>query len=278
MWWIFLHHMSFFVLKYHMTWGIVMKRILLIVTATMILSACGQPKESNKSKQEKVTVTVSAAASLKDALSEIEKNFEKEHKNIDVKFNYGASGALAQQIKSGAPVDIFFSAAQDKVDALIKEKLIDAADSKTVIKNHLVVASQSEIKQLDALTNQDIKKIAIGNPDLVPAGAYGKEALENADIYTQIEERLVLAKDVRQVLTYVETQNVDAGIVYASDIKTSKKIKHTYKINDELHGDIVYPIAQIKSTKHPQESKKLFQYLQSNKSKVIYKSHGFDIK
>ncbi|WP_414044311.1 molybdate ABC transporter substrate-binding protein [Macrococcus animalis] len=254
-----------------------MKKLLLIILSTcVILGACANTsKEQDANK--KVTLTVSAAASLKDALTEIEKKYESEHNNIDVKLNYGASGALAQQIKSGAPVDIFFSAAQDKVDDLVKDKKIAKTETKPLIYNHLLVVSTLDTHKLTDLKYDSIKKIAIGNPELVPAGQYGKQALENAKVYESIKHKLVLTKDVRQVLTYVETKNVEAGIVYQSDLASSDKVKYSFKIDDALHDTIQYPIAKIKDTKNSKATNDLYEYLQTDASKKIYKKYGFDI-
>lgn len=107
-----------------------MRKIFIILSAVLLLSACNRSEEI-KQKEDKKIITVSAAASLKDALNEIEQKYEKKHQTIDLKFNYGASGTLAQQIKSGAPVDIFISAAEDKVDMLVEDKKINKEE-----KNH----------------------------------------------------------------------------------------------------------------------------------------------
>jgi len=239
----------------------------------LILNGCSINNQSNKK-----VITISAAASLKDALTEIEKQYEKKYKNVDLKFNFGASGALSQQIKSGAPVDLFISAAENKVDDLEAAKLVRKDERKTLLKNHLVVVSnKKKINDLSDLKDSNIEKIAIGNPDLVPAGSYGKEALEKSGLYNQIKDKLVLTKDVRQVLTYVETGNVEAGIVYVSDKQSSKKVKYSFEIEDTLHGQITYPIAIIKDTKHKNQVLELYEYLQKEEAKKIFKANGFDV-
>lgn len=254
-----------------------MKKTFLIFIVCILLSGCVNQEKEQVRSQEKVILTVSAAASLKNALNDIEKSYEAEHKHVDIKFNYGASGALAQQIMSGAPVDIFFSAAQDKVDDLVKNKAVDKEDTKSLLKNHLVLITEEKLTSLDDLQQEKIKKIALGNPELVPVGEYGKQTLENKKLYQKVKSKLVLTKDVRQVLTYVETNNTEAGIVYTSDLKSTNKIKHTLKIQDDLHEPITYPIAKIKDTKHKKETEELYQYLQNNQSKKVYQKYGFDI-
>lgn len=254
-----------------------MKKTLLIFFACILLCACGNQEEGQVKKDEKIILTVSAAASLKNALNDIEKSYEAEHKNIDIKYNYGASGALAQQIMSGAPVDIFFSAAQNKVDDLVKNKAVDKEDTNALLKNHLVLISEYKLTSLDDLKEKKIKKIALGNPQLVPAGEYGKQALENKKLYQTLKSKFVFTKDVRQALTYVETGNTEAGIIYSSDLNSKNKIKNILKIQDNLHEPITYPIAKIKDTRHKQETEELYQYLQNEQSKKVYQKYGFDI-
>lgn len=254
-----------------------MKKLLYFLVAVFVLSACSNDSEtSNKISEDKTVITVSAAASLKDALNDIEKAYEKEHKHVDLKFNYGASGALAQQIKSGAPVDVFISAAEDKVDDLVKDKKVNKQDTKQLLKNHLVIISKDKLENMNALTSDQVQKIALGNPDLVPAGNYGKQALERANLYEKLKPKYVLAKDVRQVLTYVETENVEAGIVYTSDLKASDKIKNAITIEDKMHDEIIYPAAIVKDTKHMKEAKAFYDYLEAPESIKVFEDAGFD--
>ncbi|QUR94497.1 molybdate ABC transporter substrate-binding protein [Macrococcoides canis] len=252
-----------------------MKKLFVILSAVLLLSACNQTDEIKQQKDKKI-ITVSAAASLKDALNEIEQKYEKEHQTIDLKFNYGASGTLAQQIKSGAPVDLFISAAEDKVDMLVEDNKINKEDKKSLLKNHLVLISNSPINSVQNLTSNKIEKIALGNPDLVPAGAYGKQMLENAGLYQKLKNKCILTKDVRQVLTYVETGNVDAGIVYASDVKSSEKIKYSFTIQDTMHDKIIYPAAIIKDTQHKEDAQQFFNYVAHPDTLKIFEKYGFD--
>ncbi|MGV2875452.1 molybdate ABC transporter substrate-binding protein [Macrococcus capreoli] len=252
-----------------------MKKIWVLLSICILLSGCGTSQ--NQTAKEKITITVSAAASLKNALTEIEKVYENKNKNIDIKFNYGASGALAQQIKSGAPVDLFFSAAQDKVDDLIKHQDINQSDTTILLKNHLVLISNDAIVSPETLKDNTIRKIAIGNPEVVPAGKYAAQTLKKLNLQETLKSKMVLTKDVRQVLTYVETGNTEAGFVYASDLKATSKVQHQLPLNDALHDPITYPIAKIKGTKHKKETDALYHYLQNDACKKIYKKYGFDI-
>ncbi|WP_414045222.1 molybdate ABC transporter substrate-binding protein [Macrococcus equi] len=255
-----------------------MRKILLLVLICIIMSGCGEQSATNKNSHEKVIITVSAAASLKNALSEVEKEYEKKHNHVDIKFNYGASGALARQIISGAPVDIFFSAAEDKTNGLVQHKVVDKQDVTSLLKNHLVLISNKKLSSVNDLQDKKIEKIALGNPETVPAGMYSKQVLDQSKLYQKVKSKIVQTKDVRQVLTYVETGNTEAGIVYTSDLHSDNNIKYKIRIDDKLHDTITYPIAKIKTTKHKQETDELYQYLISKQCKKIYQSYGFDIK
>ncbi|ULG74331.1 molybdate ABC transporter substrate-binding protein [Macrococcus brunensis] len=238
-----------------------------LALSLLLLAGC-----SNDKPAEKAEITVSAAASLKDALSVIEKNYEKDY-DVDIKFNYGASGSLANQIKAGAPVDLFFSAAQSKVDDLVKAGTVKKENQQTILENKLVIVSKSDVKDLNSLKQASIKKIAVGTPETVPAGAYAKEALTKADTWQDVQKKIVFTKDVRQALTYVESGNTDAGIVYATDAKGTQ-LKQT-DIQDALHSPITYPLALIKDN---QSSHAFYDYLQSDAAKKVYQSYGFNVK
>lgn len=238
------------------------------------------PENTGEDKQEgavekKVELTISAAASLQDALTEIVARFEKEHPDVLINFNFGASGSLQQQISQGAPADLFFSAAEDKFDKLVNDGLIDEKNGIDLVGNELVlvVPKGSKIKSFHDLTEAD--KLSIGTPESVPAGKYAKESLEKMDIWNNIEEKVVYAKDVRQVLTYVETNNVDAGIVYKTDALISEKVNIVDTAEENTHDPIIYPLGVIKDTSHPEEAKLFYDYLQNEKSMDIFKEYGF---
>ncbi|MBB6282569.1 molybdate ABC transporter substrate-binding protein [Geobacillus subterraneus] len=228
-------------------------------------------------RQQPVELTVSAAASLQDALEEVKTTFEREHPNIRVHYNFGSSGALQKQIAQGAPVDLFFSAAVLPFAELKKEELIDSAHEKTVLANELVliVPKQEEgaIQSLDDILRA--KRVAIGIPESVPAGIYAKQTLERAGLWETVKPRLVLAKDVRQVLTYVETGSVDAGFVYRTDALVSSNVKIAAVVPDGMHEPIVYPLGVVKTSKHLQEARQFYAYLTSEQALKQFERHGF---
>ncbi|KAB7669939.1 molybdate ABC transporter substrate-binding protein [Bacillus sp. B1-b2] len=247
------------------------------------LTACSTNEQTETSEKldtespKSVELTVSAAASLQDALTDISEEFEKEHSTIKINYNFGASGALQQQISQGAPVDLFFSAAEDKFDTLVAEGLIEEKNGIDLVGNSLVLVtpknSSIEMKSFNDMTKANT--VALGTPESVPAGKYGKDTLENIGVWDDIEDRVVFAKDVRQVLTYVETNNVDAGIVYQTDALTSDKVNIVATAEEDLHGPIIYPLGIVNNSSHLEEAELFYNFLKDNHAINILVEYGF---
>lgn len=254
------------------------KRYILFLMMLLLLAVSGCTAiQKQEAPDKKVELTISAAASLQDALKDIKTAFEKKHPHIKVVFNFGASGALQQQITQGAPVDLFFSAAEDKFDQLVHEGFIEKKKSADLVGNELVLVvpkdSNIDINGFDDLTKTE--KISIGTPETVPAGQYAKETLEHLNIWKTIEGKVVYAKDVRQVLTYVELNNVDAGMVYKTDALSSPKVEIAEIAKENTHEPIIYPAGVIKNSSHPKEAKQFYDYLQNEASMKILEMYGF---
>ncbi|MCR8842688.1 molybdate ABC transporter substrate-binding protein [Paenibacillus sp. SC116] len=240
-----------------------------------------QVSQDSSNKLEKVELTISAAASLTDALTEIQKSYEAAHPNIKLNFNFGASGALQQQIEQGAPADLFLSAAPKNMKALVDKALIDTNQQRTLLSNELVVIVPKEanttLESLEDFKKEDVKKLAIGIPESVPAGNYAKEALTYAQLWEPLQAKTVQAKDVRQVLQYVETENVDAGFVYKTDALTSSKVKIAFPVDPNSYSPVQYPVGIVKSTKHSKETEAFYTYLQSKEALDVFVKYGFSI-
>jgi molybdate transport system substrate-binding protein len=245
------------------------------ILVLLLISAC------SKTESKSVELTISSAASLHEALTEIKGQFEKEHKEITLLINIGSSGALKQQILQGAPADLFLSAAQDHFKELTQVGLIEESKQVELLSNQLVLITNNDnpksLTDLADLKLNSINKIAIGIPESVPAGMYAKQTLQNLALWDIVEPKLVQTKDVRQVLTYVETGNVDAGLVYLTDAKASRRIKIVAAINEQNHDPIIYPAGIIKSSEHQKEALLFFNYLQSETAKSIFKKFGFTV-
>ena len=226
-----------------------------------------------------VTITVSAAASLKDVMTEIKKAYEIENKVDKLRFNFGGSGSLQQQIENGAPVDIFISAAQKQIDELDKKNLLVKTSKVNLLKNEVVlvtpISSKLAIKSYKDLVNKNVITIGIGEPKSVPAGQYSIERFNKLGISEKIISKLVYGKDVRTILSWVETGNVDAGIVYKTDAISSDKVKVVSTAPKDSHTLVIYPAAIVSDSKLQNESKKFLKFLKSKKAIDIFIKFGF---
>ncbi|MBO1514586.1 molybdate ABC transporter substrate-binding protein [Metabacillus bambusae] len=231
---------------------------------------------STSTEEQKVDLTISAAASLKDALEEIKKQYEQENE-VNLHLNFAASGTLGKQIEQGAPVDIFLSADEETFTNLVNKNLIYKNEAIHFLKNELVLIAPKGSKLTSIEDIKKVDKLAIGIPETVPAGRYAKEAFINLELWQQIENGVIFAKDVRQVLSYVETGNVSAGVVYKTDAYISDKIKRISTIDSSLHTPIVYPIGVIHTSKHKNEAIDFYHFLQDENAMSIFKKYGFNV-
>lgn len=250
--------------------------LLFVVT---VITGCGGGKEQPQAKAEPVNLNIAAAASLQDAAGELKTIYEKQHTDVKLTYNFASSGTLQKQIEEGAPADLFISAGKSQMDTLAEKGLIIDASRKNLLGNELVLIAgkDSQLSDFKGLTDTNIAKISIGTPETVPAGKYAKEALSYMKLWDPIQSKLVLAKDVRQVLTYVETGNVDAGLVYRSDTIGSEKIKIVAAAPAESHKPIVYPMAVVKNTTHQKEAEDFAGFLFSDEAAKVFKDYGFKL-
>ncbi len=224
------------------------------------------------------TLTISVAASMQDAMAAIQPLYERQAPDVDLTFNFGSSGSLQRQIEQGAPVDVYISAAPGQMDALEKQDLIDSETRTDLVVNQLVLITPKAGPEIDTpqdLGLPDIQQIALGEPSSVPAGAYGEQALIRLDLIEDLTPKFVFGKDVRQVLSYVETGNVDAGIVYQTDALRSNSVRVSFVFPAEVHDPIVYPMAVIKESSDPAAAQDFVQFLQGDPAQEILVRFGF---
>jgi molybdate transport system substrate-binding protein len=244
------------------------KRVASIWVALLLLvfPACGSE------------ITVSAAASLSDAMTEIGTNFETQS-GIKVRFNFGGSSTLSRQIQEGAPVDVFFSADEAQMDALAKKGLIDPVTRKDRLGNSLVVvipvASNLQITSAADLAPDGVKQIALADPKAVPAGVYAKQWLTKLQLWAAIEPKVVPTENVRAALAAVASGDVDAGVVYKTDAAISKKVKIAYEVPRAESPDISYPVAVVKASPEPAAAKEFLDYLSSKEAGQVFMRYGF---
>jgi molybdate transport system substrate-binding protein len=236
------------------------------------------PSQATASTQ----LTVSAAASLKEALEEIELVYQQKHPETEITYNFASSGSLQRQIEQGAPVDVFISAATTQMNALEKQGLLRTETRQNLLQNQMVLVTpighkQNTIKinNFDDLTTKAVTTIALGEPESVPAGKYALEVLNFFKIADQVNSKAVYAKDVRQVLNYVATGNVDAGIVYRTDAQVSGNVEIVATAPETSHTPVIYPIAAIKDRNNPEVAVELIEFLTTPEAQAVFQKYGF---
>ncbi len=251
----------------------------LLAFLCLLLVSCQPKNQLSTSKTEaETTLTISAASSLKEVMGNIKQLYSKEKPTVTITYNFGASGALQQQIEQGAPIDIFISAATKQIDTLQEKKLLIDDTRKSLLTNKVVLivpTSGVAISDWQNLTDSNIKQVAFAEPASVPAGKYAQEVLTSLGILDKVKPKTVFAKDVRQVLNYVETGNVDAGIVYETDAKLSNKVRVVAIAADNLHSPIVYPVAVLKRSQNQTTAREFIQFLDSKQSTDVFEKYGF---
>jgi len=219
---------------------------------------------------------VFAAASLTDALGEIGRAYESETGHRVV-FNFGGSNDLARQIRAGAPADLFFSADREQVAALVHGGLVRADDSVDVLSNVLVVVVPATAAAPDVSAPPDLlrlRRIALANPEAVPAGVYARKWLESLGLWNSLRDRVVPTLDVRAALAAVASGSVDAAIVYKTDAAVSPRVRTALEVPREAGPSIVYCLAPIGSSRQAAASS-LIRFLLSFRAREVYRRRGF---
>lgn len=247
-----------------------------VLTAGMVFQALAAPADGK--------VTVFAAASLTNAMQEIAKNYQKDRK-VDIVSSFASSSTLARQIEQGAPANLFISADQQWMDYVQNKQQIVNDTRYTLLGNELVLVApkESPLKNvtIDKQTNWTSllkgQKLAVGDPDHVPAGIYAKEALQNLGAWDTLSPVMARANDVRGALALVERQEAPLGIVYGSDVLSSKAVKVVGIFPQESHKPVEYPMALVKDNDTP-AAKAFYAYLKTPAAAAVFKQYGFTPK
>jgi molybdate transport system substrate-binding protein len=230
----------------------------------------------------KTDLLVSAAASLTDVFEMISRAFERsEQKRVTVRCNFAASGVLKQQILAGAPVDVFAAAAPKEMDELQAAKRIVRTTRINFTRNRLVlivpVTSRLAVRGWESLARPEVGRIALANPESVPAGRYGRETLMKRRLWDLLQPKLVFGENVRQTLTYVVGGDVDAGIVFSTDARSEAKCVRVaaMAIPGKDHAPIVYPAAVIAGSPQPDTARRFIRFLKGDESQTLLRRFGF---
>lgn len=239
------------------------------LTVALAFAGCGSDKPE---------VTVFAAASLADVLQPLGERFEAEH-GIDVKFSFGGSWTLSQQISRGAPADVFLAAGPDPMDALDIEGLLSPGSRSNLLSNILVIVG---VDPRDAvvftptdLLGGAVSRIALGDPALAPAGSYAREALQGMGLWDDIQGKLVYGLNVRTALQYVTSRNADVAIVYATDANSDDTLRTLWAFPPEAHSPIRYPVAALRDADNPDQAASFMAFLLSEEASMIFTELGF---
>ncbi|MEO0988561.1 MAG: molybdate ABC transporter substrate-binding protein [Cyanobacteria bacterium J06639_14] len=229
---------------------------------------------------ESIALTVSVAASVQDAMQEVQVAYQAEAPNVTVIYNFGSSGSLAQQVAQGAPVDVFLSASEQWMDELESTGQLAEGSRSNLLQNTMVLIAPKDnahIRDFADLEADAIGKVAIGEPESVPAGSYAKEVLTTFNLFGLLQSKLVFGKDVRQVLSYVETGNVDAGLVYATDALVSDRVQVVAPAPADSYGAIVYPVAVVRESPNAEAAQAFVDFLASEAAAEIFEKSGFNM-
>jgi molybdate transport system substrate-binding protein len=223
-------------------------------------------------------LTVFAAASLSDALTEIGGAYAQAG-GERVRFNFAASSTLARQIREGAPADAFFSADEARMDELAGHGLVVAETRRTLLANTLVLVVPVDrgggIAQPADLATAAIRRVALAEPNTVPAGIYAKAYLSQKGLWTEVSPKVISAANVRAALAAIEAGNVDAGFVYKTDAARSTRVRIAYEVPAEDGLRIAYPVAVLRNARAPEAARRFVTYLASPEARSVFVAHGF---
>lgn len=273
-----------------MRWDLFLKRnlrlgrgrralVALALAGMICLAGCRRSRPASGAKAGQGEIVVAAAVSLKDAFGEIARLYQ-DQTGVRVLFNFGGSGELEKQIEFGAPADVFASAGEREMDELAHKGLIADSSRADFVANRLVLivptGPQPSIRAFPDLADARVKRIAIGNPRTVPAGHYAQQALRGAHLWEKVRDRLILAENVRQVLEYVVRGEVDAGLVYSTDVEIAHgQVREVGEAPEGTYGPIRYPIAPLSAAKRPVAARGFVQFVLSSDGQRILKRFGF---
>ena len=263
--------------------------IIAIIVAVVSISSCSagvfdflNGGNSTDASLDGKEVNLAAAASLKNVFDDkLIPMFEQKYSGVKVTPTYASSGDLQTQIENGLETDVFMSASNKQMNALADEGIVDNSTNLQFLENKVVLIvpadSDANMSSFDDLKN--VKgNIAIGDPESVPAGQYAQEVLNNTGIWSDVESKLSLGKDVTEVLNQVAQGSADCGIVYSTDAKSNDKVEVVCEApQDALKTPVIYPVASIKDTNDTDATKAFMDFLQTKEAKDVFVDYGFTL-
>ena len=255
-----------------------MRPIVLLACAVAAAGGCRGNAGADTAAGGSPTLLVSAAASLSEAIGAVAERYE-EQQDVRIRLNVAGSQMLAAQIIEGAPVDVFVSADVQQMERAAAAGRIDLARRVDLLSNQLVIVVPSDRAGTVAgprdLAGASIARIALGDPEAVPAGVYARRYLESAGLWELLASRVVPTSSVRAALRAVEAGTVDAGIVYRTDVGSSAGADVAFTIPLETGPSIVYPAAVARDAPNPDGAARFLDYLQSDPARRRFAAAGF---
>lgn len=260
------------------------KFFAMLAASALLMTGCGggeTPAKDDKYSDTQIELHVSAAASLTNAMNDLAELYSKDNPNVKIIFNFGSSGALQQAIENGGEADLFYSAAQKQMNALDEKGELVEGTRKDLLRNEVVLIvpndNTKDIMSYDDVATDKVDKVALGEPKGVPVGQYSEEIFTKLNILDAVNAKAVYGSDVRQVLAWTESGEVDCGVVYATDAAISDKVKVICAAPEGSHKPVIYPAAAIKSSKHLDDAKKFLDFTGSDAAKKVFEKYGFKV-
>jgi len=235
-----------------------------------LLGSCSLPPEQS----DATSLTISAAASTSDVIRRLGEEFNSKS-GMTVRVNVGSSSALAQQAMAGADVDLLLLASPQWVATLEQRQLV--AKWEPLLGNQVTLVISGNCPRLPSsledLTREDYRQIAVGDPESVPAGQYAKAALEASGLWEVLKPKFIYGFDVRQVLAFVESGDVDAAFIYSSDAAIAPELRRALTLGPELTGEIIYPLVLLRRGNRAAEA--FYSFLFSDSAGMAFTEAGF---
>lgn len=251
------------------------------LAAILIVLGCERRSSAGSAGDARDPLTVFAAASTTDVMQSIGEAYQRTT-GVEVRFSFGSSSTLARQIRAGAPADVFISADEKWMDDVSSAGAIDAGTRQDLLANRLVlIGPKDSTLSVRAERGSDfpgpdkVRRLAMGDPTHVPAGRYGRQALQRLGWWSGVESRVISAQDVRAALRLVEIGEADAGIVYSTDARKSDKVRILAEFPEECHDPVRYPVALTRSASAGTHA--FLSFLRSPESIAIFERAGFTV-
>ena len=254
-----------------------MKKLILWTLALVMMAA---PISLPAVLAEKVELYVLAASSLTDVMTEIAGAYKQAAPEVEITFVFDSSGTLQSQIEAGATADVFVSAAQRQMDALEEGGLIKKESRKDLLVNKVVLilpaASALALSSFEDVAGDLVKMIAIGD-ESVPVGQYTQQIYEYLGTWDAIKAKANLGQNVRAVLSWVASGDVDGGIVYATDAATTDGVKVAAQAPEGSHAPVIYPAAVVEGSQHAEAAQAFLDYLSGDTARSLFLAAGFEM-